>query len=158
MLSDTVIWNSLRRSKQLTLIAGPCVIETEELCFEVAASLRKTCRRLGLNYIFKASYDKANRSSGQSFRGPGLAAGSGRRGRPAGGLNGDLDDRVGDARERAQAPLDFILQLLRHLRVVGRDGERDVRDAPLKAGRLDEAERDDVPAESGVFHLSELLD
>ncbi|MGA2175334.1 MAG: 3-deoxy-8-phosphooctulonate synthase [Verrucomicrobiota bacterium] len=75
MLSDTAIWNSLRRSKQLTLIAGPCVIESEELCFEVAVSLRKTCRRLGLNYIFKASYDKANRSSGQSFRGPGLQAG-----------------------------------------------------------------------------------
>ncbi len=75
MLSDAVIWNSLRRSKQLTLIAGPCVIESEALCFEVASSLRKTCRKLGLNFIFKASYDKANRSSGQSFRGPGLEAG-----------------------------------------------------------------------------------
>src|SRR5208337_3495334 len=75
MLSDTAIWNSLRRAKRLTLIAGPCVIETEALCFKVAAALRKTCDQLGLNYIFKASYDKANRSSGQSFRGPGLAAG-----------------------------------------------------------------------------------
>src|SRR5579862_6747574 len=75
MLSDTAIWNSLRRSKQLTLIAGPCVIETEALCFKVATALRKTCGKLGVNYIFKASFDKANRSSGQSFRGPGAEAG-----------------------------------------------------------------------------------
>ncbi|MGO8697477.1 MAG: 3-deoxy-8-phosphooctulonate synthase [Limisphaerales bacterium] len=75
MLSDSAIWNSLRRSKQLTLIAGPCVIESEELCLKVAATLRKACDKLGLNYIFKASYDKANRSSGQSFRGPGLEEG-----------------------------------------------------------------------------------
>ena len=75
MLTDSAIWNSLRRSKQLTLIAGPCVIESEELCLTVAASLRKTCDKLGINFIFKASYDKANRSSGQSFRGPGLDEG-----------------------------------------------------------------------------------
>ena len=75
MLSDSAIWNSLRRSKQLTLIAGPCVIESEQLCLKVAATLRKACDKLGLNYIFKASYDKANRSSGQSFRGPGLEEG-----------------------------------------------------------------------------------
>ena len=75
MPSDLSIWNLLRRSKQLTLIAGPCVVENERLCFQVASSLRKTCAKLGLNFIFKASYDKANRSSGQSFRGPGLKAG-----------------------------------------------------------------------------------
>ena len=75
MLTDSAIWNSLRRSKQLTLIAGPCVIESEELCLTVAASLRKTCDKLGIIFIFKASYDKANRSSGQSFRGPGLDEG-----------------------------------------------------------------------------------
>jgi 2-dehydro-3-deoxyphosphooctonate aldolase (KDO 8-P synthase) len=75
MVSDSVIWNSLRRSKQLTLIAGPCVIESEKLCIEVASSLSNTCRRLGLNFVFKASYDKANRSSGKSFRGPGLDSG-----------------------------------------------------------------------------------
>jgi len=57
------------------LIAGPCVIENEKLCFQVASAMQKTCAKLGLNYIFKASYDKANRSSGQSFRGPGLKAG-----------------------------------------------------------------------------------
>ncbi|HEY3913630.1 MAG TPA: 3-deoxy-8-phosphooctulonate synthase [Verrucomicrobiae bacterium] len=75
MLNDSDIWNSLRRSKEMTLIAGPCVIESEELCFKVASSLRATCRKLGVNFIFKASYDKANRSSGKSFRGPGLKTG-----------------------------------------------------------------------------------
>ncbi|HEX4121244.1 MAG TPA: 3-deoxy-8-phosphooctulonate synthase [Verrucomicrobiae bacterium] len=75
MLSDSDIWNSLRRSKRLTLIAGPCVIEDEALCFKIASALRATCRKLGVNYVFKASYDKANRSSGRSFRGPGLRAG-----------------------------------------------------------------------------------
>jgi 2-dehydro-3-deoxyphosphooctonate aldolase (KDO 8-P synthase) len=75
VLSNAAIWNSLRRSKHLTLIAGPCVIENEEVCFQVARSLSKTCRALGVNYVFKASFDKANRSSGRTFRGPGLAAG-----------------------------------------------------------------------------------
>ena len=75
MPSNAAIWNSLRQSKQLTLIAGPCVIESEAICFQIARSLRKTCRDLGVNYIFKASFDKANRSSGRTFRGPGLLAG-----------------------------------------------------------------------------------
>lgn len=59
----------------MTLIAGPCVIEDEAMCFGVASSLRKTCQKLGVNFIFKASYDKANRSSGKSFRGPGMKSG-----------------------------------------------------------------------------------
>ena len=59
----------------LTLIAGPCVLETRELALEIAGSLAETCRRLGIRYVFKASYDKANRSSGRSFRGPGLEEG-----------------------------------------------------------------------------------
>jgi len=54
------------------LIAGPCVIESEKLCRQIAASLQKTCRKLGVTFVFKASYDKANRTSGKSFRGPGL--------------------------------------------------------------------------------------
>lgn len=57
------------------LIAGPCVIESEELCFRVAAALKKACTRLGISFIFKASYDKANRTSAKSFRGPGMEAG-----------------------------------------------------------------------------------
>ena len=57
------------------LIAGPCVIESEALVLEVAARLKDICARLAVPLIFKASFDKANRSSSASFRGPGLAAG-----------------------------------------------------------------------------------
>jgi 2-dehydro-3-deoxyphosphooctonate aldolase (KDO 8-P synthase) len=59
----------------MVLIAGPCVIESQELCFRVASSLKKTCSRLGISFVFKASYDKANRTSAKSFRGPGMDAG-----------------------------------------------------------------------------------
>jgi len=59
----------------MVLIAGPCVIESEELCFRVASSLKRTCSRLGISFVFKASYDKANRTSAKSFRGPGMDAG-----------------------------------------------------------------------------------
>src|SRR5205085_1527338 len=52
-----------------------CVIESEKLCLQIASKMQKTCASLGINYIFKASYDKANRTSGQSFRGPGIKAG-----------------------------------------------------------------------------------
>ena len=69
------LWKSLHARRRLILIAGPCVIESEKLCLHVAGALRKICERLRLTYIFKASYDKANRTSGQSFRGPGLKAG-----------------------------------------------------------------------------------
>ena len=58
-----------------TLIAGPCVIESPELVFEIAEKVKAITDRLGIDYIFKASFDKANRSSGGSFRGPGVAAG-----------------------------------------------------------------------------------
>ena len=57
------------------MIAGPCVIESEELCQHIALTLGKLCRKLGVTYVFKASYDKANRTSGKSFRGPGLDEG-----------------------------------------------------------------------------------
>ena len=57
-----------------TLIAGPCVIESRELAFEVAEQVKEMTDRLGIDYIFKASFDKANRSSGGSFRGPGWRA------------------------------------------------------------------------------------
>jgi 2-dehydro-3-deoxyphosphooctonate aldolase (KDO 8-P synthase) len=57
------------------LIAGPCVIESERHATELAGKLAEIARRLGVPFIFKASYDKANRTSGRSFRGPGLDAG-----------------------------------------------------------------------------------
>ena len=51
------------------------MIESEELCLTVGSAMAKACRKLKIPYVFKASFDKANRSSGQSFRGPGIAAG-----------------------------------------------------------------------------------
>ena len=59
----------------LLLIAGPCVIESESHAIDTALAVRDIARRAGVQYVFKASYDKANRTSGRSFRGPGLAEG-----------------------------------------------------------------------------------
>jgi len=59
----------------LFLIAGPCVIESMQLQLDVAGKLKEITGRLGINFIFKSSFDKANRSSGASFRGPGLEEG-----------------------------------------------------------------------------------
>jgi len=61
--------------RPLFLIAGPCVIEGRELVEDVAGHLQEICARLGLPLVFKASFDKANRSAAASFRGPGLEAG-----------------------------------------------------------------------------------
>ena len=59
----------------LLIIAGPCVIESEEIVFYTAEKLRETCRTIGLPLLFKSSYDKANRTSLSSFRGPGFEKG-----------------------------------------------------------------------------------
>lgn len=59
----------------LTLIAGPCALESLDLGLQVGKALKELCARLGLNYIFKASYDKANRTSILSKRGPGMVQG-----------------------------------------------------------------------------------
>ena len=69
------VWKSLSNRRSLSLIAGPCVIESEKLCLKVAATLAKYCRKQRVPYVFKASFDKANRSSGLSFRGPGVEEG-----------------------------------------------------------------------------------
>lgn len=57
------------------VIAGPCVIESRDLCFEIAERTADICARVGLPYVFKASFDKANRTSIDSFRGPGMEQG-----------------------------------------------------------------------------------
>jgi 2-dehydro-3-deoxyphosphooctonate aldolase (KDO 8-P synthase) len=57
------------------VIAGPCVIESSDQCMTIARHVKGVCDRLGLTYIFKASFDKANRSANASFRGPGLTDG-----------------------------------------------------------------------------------
>ena len=59
----------------LTVLAGPCMAESLEICLETAEYLKGVCGKLGVNYIFKASFDKANRSSGRSVRGPGMEKG-----------------------------------------------------------------------------------
>ena len=59
----------------LVLIAGPCVIESEEHAVELAGTIAAIAKRVAIPFIFKASYDKANRTSGKSFRGPGLREG-----------------------------------------------------------------------------------
>ena len=59
----------------LFLIAGPCVIESRQMAFDTAGQIKEICARLGINFIYKSSYDKANRSSGKSFRGLGMDTG-----------------------------------------------------------------------------------
>ncbi len=60
---------------RLTILAGPCVIESQELLYETAEGLKKITEELGINFVFKSSFDKANRSSITSFRGPGITKG-----------------------------------------------------------------------------------
>jgi 2-dehydro-3-deoxyphosphooctonate aldolase (KDO 8-P synthase) len=61
--------------KPLFLIAGPCVIESEQMAIDTAGQLKEICNSLQINFIYKSSYDKANRSSGKTFRGFGMEAG-----------------------------------------------------------------------------------
>ena len=74
-LTQASLWRGLSATRRFSLIAGPCVLESEELCLEIGRVLRRACARLGITYVFKASFDKANRSSGTAPRGPGLDQG-----------------------------------------------------------------------------------
>ena len=74
-MTPVVIWKLLNSPKRLFLFSGPCVIESEALCLKIARSLKRSCDALGVTYVFKASYDKANRTSGKSRRGPGIQDG-----------------------------------------------------------------------------------
>lgn len=69
------VGNETLDGSRLFLIAGPCVIESYERTLNIGRAVKDICQRLGVTYIFKASYDKANRSSYKSFRGPGLDKG-----------------------------------------------------------------------------------
>jgi 2-dehydro-3-deoxyphosphooctonate aldolase (KDO 8-P synthase) len=71
IIGDTVLGGS----NPLSLIAGPCVIENEEITFYTAQKLKELCAELDIPFIFKSSYDKANRTSLSSFRGPGMERG-----------------------------------------------------------------------------------
>jgi 2-dehydro-3-deoxyphosphooctonate aldolase (KDO 8-P synthase) len=66
---------SIGLAHPIFLIAGPCVIESRQMAFDTAGELKEITQALGIPFIYKSSYDKANRSSGQSFRGPGRHAG-----------------------------------------------------------------------------------
>ena len=66
---------SLANNLPLSIIAGPCVIESRKQAFDLAKKLKEICLKEKINFIFKASYDKANRSSINSFRGPGIVDG-----------------------------------------------------------------------------------
>ena len=66
---------TIGKDQPLTIIAGPCQLESEEMCMRVGEAVRERCAELGLQYIFKASFDKANRSSIHTERGPGLDEG-----------------------------------------------------------------------------------
>ena len=66
---------TLGGGKGLFLMAGPCVIEDPERTLNIGRRAKEICERVGIPYIFKASFDKANRSSFNSFRGPGLVEG-----------------------------------------------------------------------------------
>src|SRR5438876_10039100 len=89
-------------SDSLLIIAGPCVIESPDLCLQIGAHIKKICEQLGFQYIFKASFDKANRSAGESFRGPGLDAGL----KVLERVKRELDVSVlTDVHEPAQAPV-----------------------------------------------------
>lgn len=70
-----VAGQKLGNNNALFIIAGPCVIETESVVFHTAEKLKSICDKLGLPLLFKSSYDKANRSSVSSFRGPGIEKG-----------------------------------------------------------------------------------
>ena len=75
LLTTEGLWRALTRRDRLFLIAGPCVIESAGHPHRVAARLRAITRALRIAFVFKASYDKANRSSLRSYRGPGLERG-----------------------------------------------------------------------------------
>ncbi len=70
-INDILIGND----NPIVLIAGPCVIETEDMAIDIAIKLKAIADKIGIKYIYKASYDKANRSSVKSFRGPGIDKG-----------------------------------------------------------------------------------
>ena len=59
----------------LTIIAGPCVLESQTLCDEISGTLKSICDEVGVNFVFKGSFDKANRTSINSKRGPGIENG-----------------------------------------------------------------------------------
>lgn len=75
MVNEVQIGNVTIGDGRLALIAGPCVIESQEMCYQIGKEVKAICQELGVPYIFKASFDKANRLSMKSRRGPGMDEG-----------------------------------------------------------------------------------
>ena len=98
-INDHVVFG---RGKPLVLIGGPCVIENEDVIRETVAGLKEITTRLGMPYVFKASFDKANRTSIQSFRGPGIEVGLELLGRIKEEFSVPV---ISDIHEASQAPL-----------------------------------------------------
>ncbi|PIE60169.1 MAG: 3-deoxy-8-phosphooctulonate synthase [Desulfobulbus propionicus] len=91
---------AMGRGNPLVVIAGPCVLESGELSREIAGEMKQIASRLGFSYVFKASFDKANRTSLQSYRGPGLEKGL----RQLGRIREDIGVAIiSDIHEPAQA-------------------------------------------------------
>jgi 2-dehydro-3-deoxyphosphooctonate aldolase (KDO 8-P synthase) len=74
-MTSQLLGREVGLDRPLFLIAGPCVIESEELQLRTAERLKRITEKLGILFIFKSSFDKANRSSGDSYRGPGMDEG-----------------------------------------------------------------------------------
>ncbi|KAM2511957.1 hypothetical protein PS1_036285 [Malus domestica] len=75
MDSSVVLYNQLKAAEPFFLLAGPNVIESEEHIFRMAKHIKSVATKVGLPLVFKSSFDKANRTSSKSFRGPGLEEG-----------------------------------------------------------------------------------
>lgn len=75
VMKQVAIGNLLVPSEKLLLIAGPCVLESYDLCMQIAERLASICQKLDIQYVFKGSFDKANRTSVAGTRGPGIDAG-----------------------------------------------------------------------------------
>ena len=71
----TELWQKMTSKKNFILLAGPCVIESPKLCEQIVSHLKELCKELNILYVFKASFDKANRTTASSFRGPGIENG-----------------------------------------------------------------------------------
>src|SRR6266705_1439090 len=114
------------------IIAGPCVLEDEGMALEVGKECQKIAKSLGIGYIFKSSYDKANRSSGKSYRGPGLAAGLAALGRIKARLGTPLLTDVHEsAQVQAVADMVDILQVPAFL-----CRQTDLLDACARSGKV----------------------
>jgi 2-dehydro-3-deoxyphosphooctonate aldolase (KDO 8-P synthase) len=130
------------------LIAGPCVIESEPHARDLAVALAEIARRVGVPFVFKASYDKANRTSGRSFRGPGLEQGL----RVLAGIKAQLDvPIVTDIHEPSQAgPAAEVADILQIPAFLCR--QTDLLVAAAKTGRVVNVKKGQFLAPEDVRH------